>query len=135
MKKERSPRSVCPVAGEGPAPLGQQGHLGRGGGQGSLGSTVHGEPSRVSSTRSGARSLSPGPACPHPHLGMKCAVSSSATPWTVAHQALLSVGILQARILEWVEWVELVAMPASRGFSQTRDGTQVFPIAGGFITS
>ena len=24
------------------------------------------------------------------------------TLWTVAHQALLSVGILQARILEWV---------------------------------
>ena len=24
------------------------------------------------------------------------------TPWTVAHQAPLSVGILQARILEWV---------------------------------
>ena len=30
------------------------------------------------------------------------------TPWTVAHQALLSMGILQARILEWV------AMPSSR---------------------
>ena len=26
-----------------------------------------------------------------------------ATLWTVAHQASLSVGILQARILEWVE--------------------------------
>ena len=25
-----------------------------------------------------------------------------ATPWTVTHQALLSMGILQARILEWV---------------------------------
>ena len=24
------------------------------------------------------------------------------TPWTVAHQALLSMAILQARILEWV---------------------------------
>ena len=35
------------------------------------------------------------------------------TPWTVAHQALLSVGILQARILE-LEWV---AMPSSRGSS------------------
>ena len=32
-----------------------------------------------------------------------------ATPWTVAHQAPLSMGILQARILEWV------AMPSSRG--------------------
>ena len=30
------------------------------------------------------------------------------TPWTVAHQAPLSVGILQARILEWV------VMPFSR---------------------
>ena len=37
------------------------------------------------------------------------------TPWTVAHQAPLSMGILQARILEWV------AMPSSRGFSQARD--------------
>ena len=33
-----------------------------------------------------------------------------ATTWTVAHQATLSVGILQARILEWV------AMPSSREF-------------------
>jgi len=31
------------------------------------------------------------------------------TPWIVAHQAPLSIGILQARILEWV------AMPFSRG--------------------
>ena len=31
------------------------------------------------------------------------------TLWTVAHQAPLSMGILQARILEWV------AMPSSRG--------------------
>ena len=35
------------------------------------------------------------------------------TPWTVAHQAPLSVGILQARILEWV------AMPSS-SFSTQR---------------
>ena len=34
-----------------------------------------------------------------------------ATSWTVARQALLSVGILQARILEWV------AMPSSSIFS------------------
>ena len=34
--------------------------------------------------------------------------------WTVAHQASLSMGILQARILEWV------AMPSSRGFFPTR---------------
>ena len=44
-------------------------------------------------------------------------------PW-----ASLSTGILQARILEWV------SMPSSRGSSQTRDQTQVSPIAGGFFT-
>ena len=38
-------------------------------------------------------------------------VQLSATPWTVGHQAPLSIGILQARILEWV------AMPSSRGSS------------------
>ena len=37
------------------------------------------------------------------------------TSWTVAFQALLSMGILQARILEWV------SMPSSRGSSQPRD--------------
>ena len=37
-------------------------------------------------------------------------VSDSATPWTVACQAPLSMGILQVRILVWV-----VAMPFSRG--------------------
>ena len=37
------------------------------------------------------------------------------------YQAPLSMGILQTRILEWV------AMPSSRGFSQTRDWTQVSP--------
>ena len=37
--------------------------------------------------------------------------------------------ILQARILEWV------AFSFSRGFSQTRDQTQVSHIAGGFFTS
>ena len=36
--------------------------------------------------------------------------------------------ILQARILEWV------AVPFSRGSSQSRDGTQVSHIAGGFFT-
>ena len=38
-------------------------------------------------------------------------------------------GILQARILEWV------ALPFSRGPSQTRDRIQVSHIAGGFFTS
>ena len=51
-----------------------------------------------------------------------------ATPCTIARQAPLSMGILQARILEWV------AMPSSRGSSQHRDGTQVSHIAGGFFT-
>ena len=38
--------------------------------------------------------------------------------WTVAHQAPVSMGILQARILEWV------AMTPSRESSQPRDQTQ-----------
>ena len=38
-------------------------------------------------------------------------------------------GILQVRILEWV------AFPFSRGSSQPRDPTQVFCIAGGFLSS
>ena len=45
------------------------------------------------------------------------------TPWTVALQAPLSMGILQARIPEWV------AMPSSRGSSQPRDWTQFSHIA------
>ena len=49
------------------------------------------------------------------------------TPWTVAHQAPLSMGILQARILEWV------AIPFSRGPSQSRDQIQVSCIAGRFF--
>ena len=50
------------------------------------------------------------------------------TPWTVARQAPLFMGILQARIAEWV------AMSPSRGSSQPRDRTQVSHIAGGFFT-
>ena len=46
----------------------------------------------------------------------------------VARQTPLSMGILQARTLEWD------AMPSSRGFSQPRDQTQVSRIAGGFFT-
>ena len=53
-----------------------------------------------------------------------CRVRLFVTPWTVAHQAPLSTGILQARILEWV------TMPSSRG----SDGTQVSCIAGSFFT-
>ena len=43
-------------------------------------------------------------------------------------QAPLSMGILQAKTLEWV------AMPSSRRSSQPRDRTQVSRIAGGFFT-
>ena len=46
----------------------------------------------------------------------------------IACQAPLCLGILQARILEWV------AMPSSRGSSQLRGRTQVSSIAGGFFT-
>ena len=42
-----------------------------------------------------------------------------ATPWTAAHQALLSMGIPQARILEWV------AISSSRGSSRPRDQNHV----------
>ena len=49
-------------------------------------------------------------------------------PMTVVHQAPLSMGILQARILEWV------AMLSSRGSSRPRDWTQVSHIAGRFFT-
>ena len=54
------------------------------------------------------------------------------TPWTVACQAALSLGILQAKVLEWV------AMPSSRGCSWPRDWTcisYVSSLAGGFFTT
>ena len=47
------------------------------------------------------------------------------TPWTIVCQAPLSLGILQARILEWV------VVPFYRVSSQPRDRTQVSQIAGG----
>ena len=53
----------------------------------------------------------------------------SVTPWTVPRQASLSMGILQAKILE------LTAMSSSRGSSQPRDQTKVSRIAGGCITT
>ena len=43
------------------------------------------------------------------------------------HQASLFMGILQARILEWV------AMPSSRGSFQSRDQTQVSRTAARFF--
>ena len=41
------------------------------------------------------------------HFGVTCLFRCFVTQWTVAHQASLSMEILQARILEWV------AMPSS----------------------
>ena len=55
-----------------------------------------------------------------------------ATPRTIADQAPLSMGILQARILQWV------ATPSSRGSSWTRDRTRVSCIScmtGRFFTT
>ena len=46
-------------------------------------------------------------------------VQLTATPWTAARQAPLSMKFSQARILEWV------AISSSRGSSQPRDQTQV----------
>ena len=42
-----------------------------------------------------------------------------ATPWTVTCEASLSMGILQATVLEWV------AMPSSKGSSRPRGQTRV----------
>ena len=64
-----------------------------------------------------------------PPLGQSLShVQLFVTPWTVARQAPLSVGILQARVLEWV------AMPSSRGSSQRRDPTWVSCTADVFFT-
>ena len=49
------------------------------------------------------------------------------TPWTIARQAPLSMGILLASILEQA------AMPPSRGSSQPRDSILVSHVAGGFF--
>ena len=55
-------------------------------------------------------------------------VQRFATPWTVVCQAPLSIGIFQARILEWV------AIAFSRGSSQPRDRTRVSCTAGRLLT-
>ena len=59
----------------------------------------------------------PGKPYNHPVLSHSV-MSDSVTLWTVACQAPLSMGILQARILEWV------AMPSSKGSSQPKDQTR-----------
>ena len=50
------------------------------------------------------------------------------SPWTEELGRLQSMGILQARILEWV------VMPSSRGSFQPRDQIQFYCIAGRFFT-
>ena len=66
------------------------------------------------------------------HCAVLCLVAQSsqlfATLWTVACLASLSMGILQARILE------RVAYPISRGSSQPRNRTGVSCIGGIFFT-
>ena len=61
---------------------------------------------------------SPPPACVCV-LSRFCCVRLCATVWTVACQALLSMGFAKARILEWV------VMPSSRGSSRPRHRTGV----------
>ena len=55
-------------------------------------------------------------------------LSLTLRPMDYSPQAPLSMGVLQARILEWV------AMPSSRESSQPRDWTQVSHTAAGFFT-
>ena len=77
------------------------------------------------------------PIKPHPEGRCRPAVPASspsrlwlfATPRTAVRQAPVSMGILQASILEWA------VMPSSRGSSQPRGQTQVSHTAGGFFTS
>ena len=54
--------------------------------------------------------------------------SNSATPRTVAHQAPLAMGFLQAKTLEWI------AMPSSMGSSQPRS-LMPLALAGQFFTT
>ena len=49
-------------------------------------------------------------------------------PWTVAHQAPVSMGILQARTLEWID------VYSFRGSSQPRDWAHVFGTEDRFFT-
>ena len=54
---------------------------------------------------------------------------SFATPWTVAHQAIPSVGFSRQEY-----WSEL-PFSFSRGASQPRDRAHIFCITGGFFTT
>ena len=64
-------------------------------------------------------------------LSLSRCVPLCVTPWTAAHQAQLSMGILQAGTLEWV------VASFSRGASRLRSGTHVSCVsctAGGLFT-
>ena len=63
------------------------------------------------------------------HAKLLHCVQIFANLWTVARQSRLSMAVLQACILEWI------AMPSSRGSSQTRDQTHVSCIAGELFTT
>ena len=68
------------------------------------------------------------------HVFVLCAQSLShvhlfATPWTVAHQAPLSMRFSSPRK------PECVAISFSRGYSQLREWTRVSCIAGRFVTT
>ena len=88
----------------------------------------------------------------HAWMSFSC-VQLFATPWAAACQASLSMGIFQARILEWVampSWTAACQAPLSMGVSRQkywsglpcpppgdlpiRDWTQVSCIVGGFFT-
>ena len=66
------------------------------------------------------------------HMYVLCLVAQSCTtlcdPMDCSPPGSSVHGILQARILEWI------AMPSSRGSSQSRDWTQVSHLVGGFFT-
>ena len=55
---------------------------------------------------------------------------SFVTPWTVACQAPLSMGILQARILEWVAYLIGKDSDAGRYWGQEEKGTTEDEMAG-----
>ena len=95
----------------------------------SLTNFTHFLPSITISLQSTLHTL--GPLCPSVCYALLCLVSQSCLTLcdTMDLQAPLSMGILQARILEWV------AMPSSRGSSRPRDQSQVSLTEGGFFTS
>ena len=61
-------------------------------------------------------------------VAQSCPTLCNPSLWTIAKHAPLSMGILQARIVEWV------AMTSTRESCQPRDQTQVSHIAGRFST-